>query len=96
MKRETVGVLGTGQMGAGIAQVAAAAGHDVVLADVSRQVAEKAKAGIAQRLTGAVEKGKMSRATADGILGRVHPGSLRWPTSTKSASPSRPSPRASS
>jgi 3-hydroxybutyryl-CoA dehydrogenase len=60
-------------MGAGIAQVAAAAGHAVVLADVSRQVAEKAKAGIAQRLTGAVEKGKMSRATADGILGRVHP-----------------------
>jgi 3-hydroxybutyryl-CoA dehydrogenase len=60
-------------MGAGIAQVAAAAGHDVVLADVSRQVAEKARAGIAQRLAGAVEKGKMSRAAADGIVGRVHP-----------------------
>ena len=73
MKPETVGVLGAGQMGAGIAQVAAAAGHDVLLADVSRQVAEKARSGIAQRLAGAVEKGKMSRASADGILGRVHP-----------------------
>ena len=73
MKPETVGVLGAGQMGAGIAQEAAAAGHDVLLADVSRQVAEKARSGIAQRLAGAVEKGKMSRASADGILGRVHP-----------------------
>jgi 3-hydroxybutyryl-CoA dehydrogenase len=60
-------------MGAGIAQVAAAAGHTVLMADVSREVVEKARAGIAQRLAGAVEKGKMGRATADAILGRVQP-----------------------
>jgi 3-hydroxybutyryl-CoA dehydrogenase len=73
MNLEMVGVLGTGQMGSGIAQVAAAAGHTVLLADVSREVAQKAWAGVAQRLTGAVEKGKMDRAAADGILGRLHP-----------------------
>jgi 3-hydroxybutyryl-CoA dehydrogenase len=73
MHLDRVGVVGAGQMGAGIAQVAAAAGHTVLIADVSREVAEKGKAGIAQRLAGAVEKGKMDRATADGILGRLHP-----------------------
>jgi 3-hydroxybutyryl-CoA dehydrogenase len=35
-------------------------------------VAEKGKAGIARRLSGAIEKGKMDRATADAILARVH------------------------
>src|SRR5262245_8065206 len=67
------GSAGTGQMGAGIAQVAAAAGHTVLVADVSREVAEKARAGIARRLGAAVEKGKMDRATADAVLGRLHP-----------------------
>ena len=73
MNIETVGVLGAGQMGAGIAQVAAAAGHDVLMADVSREVVEKASVGMARRLTSILEKGKMNRATADGILGRVRP-----------------------
>jgi 3-hydroxybutyryl-CoA dehydrogenase len=73
MHFETVGVLGAGQMGAGIAQVAAAAGHNVYLADVSREVAEKGKTGIARRLGSAIEKGKMDRAAADAILGRLQP-----------------------
>jgi 3-hydroxybutyryl-CoA dehydrogenase len=73
MNIKTVGILGAGQMGAGIAQVAAAAGHEIVLADISRAVVEKAKSAMAQRLAGAVEKKKMSRATADGILDRVRP-----------------------
>jgi 3-hydroxybutyryl-CoA dehydrogenase len=73
MKLETVGVLGAGQMGVGIAQVAAAAGHTVLLADVSREAAEKGKAGITRRLGSAIEKGKMDRATADAVLGRIHP-----------------------
>src|SRR5262249_11684806 len=73
MNTEAVGVLGAGQMGAGIAQVAAAAGHTVFLADVSLEAAEKGGAGIARRLGGAVEKGKMERATADAVLGRLHP-----------------------
>jgi 3-hydroxybutyryl-CoA dehydrogenase len=60
-------------MGAGIAQVAAAAGHPVLMADVGHEVVEKARAGIARRLGVAIEKGKMDRATADGILGRLRP-----------------------
>ena len=73
MNIEKVGVVGTGQMGAGIAQVAAAAGHTVLLADVSRELAEKAKAAISQRLASAVDKGKMDQASADGILNRLLP-----------------------
>src|SRR5437879_6024257 len=73
MNFETVGVVGVGQMGAGIAQVAAAAGHPVLMADVGREVVEKAREGIARRLAGAVQKGKMDTTTADGILGRLHP-----------------------
>jgi 3-hydroxybutyryl-CoA dehydrogenase len=53
MNSETVGVLGAGQMGAGIAQVATAAGHLVLMADVGREVVEKARAGIVRRLGGA-------------------------------------------
>jgi 3-hydroxybutyryl-CoA dehydrogenase len=73
MNLETVGVLGAGQMGAGIAQVAATAGHTVFLADVSREAAEKGKAAVARRLGSAIEKGKMDRATVDAVLGRLHP-----------------------
>ena len=47
---QTVGVIGAGQMGAGIAQVSAAAGYDVLLTDVSQARAEAGKAGIAKQL----------------------------------------------
>jgi len=72
MAFDAIGVLGAGQMGAGIAQVAAAAGHTVYLADVGQELADKGKAGIAQRLAGAVGKGKLDRAAANAILERVH------------------------
>src|SRR5215468_7675937 len=73
MNVDKVGVLGAGQMGAGIAQVAAAAGHTVLLADTSLEVAARGRAGIGQRLASAVEKNKMDRAAADGILRRLQP-----------------------
>jgi len=73
MKFETIGVLGTGQMGAGIAQVAAASGCKVLMADLNLEIVEKAKAGIAKRLGKAVEKGKMEQAAADGILANLVP-----------------------
>jgi 3-hydroxybutyryl-CoA dehydrogenase len=72
MNLKAVGVLGAGQMGAGIAQVAATAGHTVYLADVNLEVAEKGRAGLARRLGGAIEKGKMDRATVDAVLARLH------------------------
>jgi 3-hydroxybutyryl-CoA dehydrogenase len=69
---QKVGVLGSGQMGGGIAQVAAQAGFDVYLADVNLAAAEKGKAKIAAQLKKAVEKGKMTEAESASILERIH------------------------
>jgi 3-hydroxybutyryl-CoA dehydrogenase len=68
---QKVGVLGSGQMGGGIAQVAAQAGFDVYLADVNQAAAEKGKAKIAAQLKKAVEKGKMTEAESASILERI-------------------------
>ncbi len=68
---KTVGVIGAGQMGAGIAQVSAAAGFHVLLADVDRARAEAGKAGIAKRLARDVEKGKTDAAARDQLLARI-------------------------
>ena len=53
-----VGVIGAGQMGAGIAQVSAGAGHDVLLSDIDLARAEAGKAGIAKGLARLVAKEK--------------------------------------
>src|SRR5689334_14152289 len=55
-----IGILGTGQMGSGIAQVAAQSKFEVLLADQNRNLAEKAKSRIALQLKKQVEKGKLS------------------------------------
>src|SRR5690606_26438069 len=55
----TIGVLGAGQMGSGIAQVAAGAGYQVILVDASPDIAEKGKAKVMAILAKVVEKGKM-------------------------------------
>jgi 3-hydroxybutyryl-CoA dehydrogenase len=68
---ETVGVIGAGQMGAGIAQVAAQSGYRVLLSDREISLAEKGKGGIAKRLGGAVEKGKATAAEAESALGLI-------------------------
>lgn len=70
---QQIGVLGAGQMGAGIAHVAAVAGYDVALADVSLERAEAGKAGIAKRLGRAVEKGKLSAEEREAALARITP-----------------------
>ncbi|MBA4070374.1 MAG: 3-hydroxybutyryl-CoA dehydrogenase [Gemmatimonas sp.] len=67
----TVGVVGAGAMGRGIAQVAAAAGHAVVLADARPSAAAEAHATIAGALAGLVTKGKLDAATRDATLGRI-------------------------
>ncbi|HGG56936.1 MAG TPA: 3-hydroxybutyryl-CoA dehydrogenase [Nannocystis exedens] len=66
-----VGVLGAGQMGAGIAHVAALAGYGVKLADISLDRAEKGIAGIAKRLGRSVEKGRLEAAERDAALARI-------------------------
>ncbi len=60
-------------MGSGIAQVAAAAGFDVKLADVSREVAEKGKGKIDKILTKQVEKGKLAEADKNALVARITP-----------------------
>jgi len=57
-----IGVVGAGTMGAGISQVAAAAGHTVKLLDVREGVAAAAHASIATALSGLVSKGRMDEA----------------------------------
>lgn len=70
---QMIGVIGAGQMGAGIAQVSAVAGFSVILADIDQERAEKGKAGIAKFLGRAVEKGKMEEAAAADALARITP-----------------------
>jgi 3-hydroxyacyl-CoA dehydrogenase/enoyl-CoA hydratase/3-hydroxybutyryl-CoA epimerase len=72
-KPQRAAVIGAGMMGAAIAHVAAAAGLDVVLKDLSVELAERGK-GYSRRLVGrALEGGQMSAADGDALLGRIHP-----------------------
>ena len=68
-----IGVVGSGTMGSGIAQVFAQAGYDVALQDVSAAALEAARRRIAQSLSKFVEKGAISAADRDAALGRIHP-----------------------
>lgn len=71
MRIDKVFVIGAGLMGHGIAQVSAAAGKGVTLADRTQELADKGKARIAGNLARQVEKGKLEQATADEILERI-------------------------
>jgi len=66
-----IGVVGAGAMGTGIAQVAARAGHGVVLADARDGAAANARASIAKSTARDVEKGRMSQSDADALIGRI-------------------------
>lgn len=67
-----VGVLGAGQMGAGIAQVLAANSNTVLLVDVNQERADAGKAGIEKRLARAIAKGRLSEAQAAELLENIH------------------------
>ena len=66
-----VGVLGSGAMGAGIAQLAAQRGHHVVLADAAPEAVKRAREGHTRALAREVEKGRLARDAADEILSRL-------------------------
>jgi 3-hydroxybutyryl-CoA dehydrogenase len=68
-----LGIVGAGQMGGGIAQVAAAAGIEVVLQDVTRERAETGRANIGKQLEKLVAKGKLEAPESQQILGRIRP-----------------------
>lgn len=70
---DAIGVIGAGQMGAGIAQVSAQAGYRVFLADIDLARAQAGKDGIARVLGKQVEKGKLEQAVLDATLSRIEP-----------------------
>ncbi len=70
---KTIGVIGAGQMGAGIAQVSAQAGYRVLLSDVSVDRAQAGKDGIGKQLARAVAKEKITQAEADATLSQIEP-----------------------
>ena len=71
MKIKKVGVLGCGLMGSGIAEVAAAAGLDVRIREVSDELLEKGQQRIQRSLGKAVDRGKLEAQKRDQILGRI-------------------------
>ena len=66
-----VGIIGSGAMGSGIAQVAAQAGHSVILNDTNAAALEKAKANFANTFSKLVEKGKVTTEEATTIQNRI-------------------------
>jgi 3-hydroxybutyryl-CoA dehydrogenase len=71
MSIKKVGVLGCGLMGSGIAEVAAKAGFDTVVREVTQELVDKGMARIQGSLGKAVEKGKLDAAKRDETLGRL-------------------------
>lgn len=67
-----VGIIGSGSMGSGIAQVAATAGHEVYLCDTNPEALQKAKDKLLKILNRLVEKGRMDDPTAKAIFGRIY------------------------
>ncbi len=68
---ETLGVVGAGQMGAGSAQVASAAGFKVVVSDLTDELVEKGFAAIEKSLGRLARKGKIAEDEVQAILGRL-------------------------
>ncbi len=71
MDIKTFGVIGAGQMGNGIAQVAAASGLNVIMNDIKDEFVEKGLANITKNLERSVKKGKITGDEKDAILGRI-------------------------
>jgi 3-hydroxybutyryl-CoA dehydrogenase len=71
MQVKTFGVIGAGQMGSGIAQVAAVSGLNVVMSDISEDCVAKGMASIEKNLKRSVEKGKMSEDDFKVTFGRI-------------------------
>jgi 3-hydroxybutyryl-CoA dehydrogenase len=66
-----IGVIGSGAMGSGIAQVAAQAGHEVIVYDQQKMALDRAKQGLIGTMSKLVEKGKLAHEQADAIVNRI-------------------------
>jgi len=71
MDIKTIGVVGAGQMGSGIAQVAAAAGYSVVMNDIKDAFLERGFGAVEGSLARIVKKGKLAEEDRKAILGRI-------------------------
>ena len=71
MEIRRIMVIGAGFMGSGIAQVMAAAGHEVVLGDTAEEFIARGRSAIAKNLAGNVAKGKLSEADREAIIRRM-------------------------
>lgn len=67
-----IGVVGAGQMGAGIAQVASQAGYDVICTDIHEEALAKGRAAVEKSLARLVKKEKLTEAAAAAVLSRIH------------------------
>lgn len=75
MAIEKIGVVGVGQMGVGIVQIAAQAGYEVLASDINEEKNQKAQAKIERSLAKLVDKEKISASDRDDILEKI-----RWTT----------------
>ena len=73
MEVNVFGVIGAGQMGNGIAQVAAMSGLRVIMNDIKQEFVDKGLKTVAGILSRSVEKGKMAAAERDAVLSRIQP-----------------------
>ncbi len=71
MEIKTIGVIGAGTMGSGIAQVAAAAGFAVIMRDIEEQFVQRGLAAVEKNLARDVEKGRKSQAEVEALRGRI-------------------------
>ena len=71
MEIKTIGVVGAGQMGNGIVQVASSSGFRVIMSDIADSFVQKGLATISKNLDRMVEKGKMPSQKKEEILGRI-------------------------
>jgi 3-hydroxybutyryl-CoA dehydrogenase len=73
MSIETIGVVGAGTMGSGIAHVCAEAGYNVVLVDLEQRFLDRALASIAKFTAREVERARLASAARDAALARIQP-----------------------
>ncbi len=67
-----IAIVGSGAMGTGIAQVAATAGHKVLIFDNNKESMERSSGSLRKILNRLVEKERITQTEADGIIGRIH------------------------
>jgi 3-hydroxybutyryl-CoA dehydrogenase len=71
MEIKVFGVVGAGQMGSGIAQVAAQTGFNVIINDINMDFVKRGLSNIEKNLARSVEKGKMTEDEKNAVLGRI-------------------------